>query len=125
MATCLQEAWSTVSSVVRAELEIPASEVVWCGVALGYADQSKPVNALRSDRETIDKVATFRGFTDSRDSEFDTNPSASSETMIISDSFHSRNLSRKQRCCTEGYMQSRSHMITSFAHAYDAMYILD
>lgn len=74
MATCLQEAWSTVSSVVRAELEIPASEVVWCGVALGYADQSKPVNSLRSDRETIDKVATFRGFTDSRDSEFDSKP---------------------------------------------------
>ena len=72
MATCLQEAWSTVSSVVRAELEIPASEVVWCGVALGYADRSKPVNSLRSDRETIDKIATFRGFTDSHD--FDSRP---------------------------------------------------
>jgi len=62
MATCLQEAWSTIDSTVRSELNIPDSQLVWCGVAIGYADKSKPVNSLRADREAVDTIARFSGF---------------------------------------------------------------
>jgi hypothetical protein len=31
-------------------------------MALGYADTSKPVNSLRSDRAPLDEIAVFKGF---------------------------------------------------------------
>ena len=37
-------------------------EMIYCGMALGYADMAKPVNALRSDRADVDEIAEFRGF---------------------------------------------------------------
>ena len=37
-------------------------EMIYCGMALGYADTTKPVNTLRSDRASVDEIATFRGF---------------------------------------------------------------
>lgn len=62
MATCLQEAWGTIGAAVASELQVPDSEIVWCGIALGYADPSKPVNSLRADREPLEKVSHFSGF---------------------------------------------------------------
>ena len=37
-------------------------EMIYCGMALGYADEAKPVNALRSDRAAVDEIAVFKGF---------------------------------------------------------------
>ena len=37
-------------------------QVVWCGVSLGEADRSSPVNSLRSRREELDQFARFEGF---------------------------------------------------------------
>ena len=37
-------------------------EMIYCGMALGYADMSKPVNTLRSDRAPVDEIAVFKGF---------------------------------------------------------------
>ncbi len=31
-------------------------------MALGYADESAPVNTLRSDRASLDEIAEFHGF---------------------------------------------------------------
>ena len=62
LATCLQEAWGNLGRTVYDTLDIPDSQVVWCAISLGYADKSKPVNTLRSDREPVDKVCTFHGF---------------------------------------------------------------
>jgi nitroreductase len=62
MATCLQEAWGTLGDTVPTDLSIPDTEVVWCGIALGYADPSQPVNSLRADREPLASVARFAGF---------------------------------------------------------------
>jgi nitroreductase len=60
LATCLQEAWSQMSEDVVAHLEIDtAREAVWCGVALGYADESKPVNSLVTERAPVHEFAKF------------------------------------------------------------------
>jgi hypothetical protein len=35
---------------------------VFCGMALGYADEAAPINGWRSPREPLDSFATFSGF---------------------------------------------------------------
>ena len=62
LGTCLQEAWGNLGDAVYKELNIPDNEIVWCGVALGYPDKTKLVNTLRSERESLETVATFKGF---------------------------------------------------------------
>lgn len=62
LATCLQEAWSQVEPEVVGQLGIDTSrEAIWCGVALGYADPSKPVNRLVTERVPVHEFATFHG----------------------------------------------------------------
>ncbi|KAI9002603.1 nitroreductase [Hyaloraphidium curvatum] len=60
LATCLQEAWSQYhTSVVYKNLPIPQTEIVWCGIALGYEDKSAKVNTLKSEREPVDVFTKF------------------------------------------------------------------
>jgi hypothetical protein len=47
---------------LAAHLGLGDHEMIYCGMALGYADASKPVNALRSDRAEVDEIAVFKGF---------------------------------------------------------------
>jgi nitroreductase len=62
VATCMQEAWARARTTLKAHFGLPASEMVYCGMALGYADPSAKVNTLRSDRAEVDAFAQFRGF---------------------------------------------------------------
>jgi len=62
VSSCMQEAWARMRAPLAARFALPDSEMIYCGMALGYADESKPVNALRSDRASVDEFATFRGF---------------------------------------------------------------
>jgi hypothetical protein len=47
---------------LAAHFALPDTEMIYCGMALGYADMTKPVNTLRSDRAEVDEFATFKGF---------------------------------------------------------------
>jgi len=47
---------------LRQEMGIPPSEVIICGMALGYEDKSAPENALVTERATASEFATFDGF---------------------------------------------------------------
>jgi hypothetical protein len=38
--------------------------MVICGMALGYADESHPINRLVTERAAVDEFATFDGFAD-------------------------------------------------------------
>lgn len=58
--TCAQEAWAVWHSVIREFLNVPANELVFCGMALGYADENAPVNTLVSERAPVEEFATFR-----------------------------------------------------------------
>ena len=58
--TCPQEAWAVWHRIIREYLEVPENEMVFCGIALGYADESHPVNALHSDRAPLAEWVSFR-----------------------------------------------------------------
>ncbi len=38
--------------------------MLFCGMALGHADEAAPVNRWRSTREGVDAFAAFSGFDD-------------------------------------------------------------
>ncbi len=59
--TCPQAAIASYPGVVRGELGIPQSEMVVCGMALGFADPDEPVNALRAEREPVESYTVFHG----------------------------------------------------------------
>jgi nitroreductase len=60
--SCMQEAWARMRIPLAAHFALADHEMIYCGMALGYADMSKPVNTLRSDRAAVDEIAAFRGF---------------------------------------------------------------
>lgn len=62
VSSCMQEAWSVVRRSLGAHFGLPENEVLYCGMALGYADASHPVNRLRSERAPVEEFSTFRGF---------------------------------------------------------------
>lgn len=57
--TCPQAAFSSYHKVIRAELDIPDSEVVVCGMSLGHEDTAAPENSLRTERETLENFVRF------------------------------------------------------------------
>ncbi len=62
LATCPQEAWGVYRGRLHKHLGLAAAEMVYCGMALGYADPDAPVNQLRSERASVDEFASLRGF---------------------------------------------------------------
>jgi nitroreductase len=62
LGTCMQEAWAAVRASLKEHFALPAHDLLYCGMALGYADETAPVNRLRADREPVDGFASFRGF---------------------------------------------------------------
>jgi nitroreductase len=62
LATCPQEAWAAVHRIVSGHLGLPAGRILYCGVALGYADPKHPINALVTEREPLEAFARFQGF---------------------------------------------------------------
>lgn len=59
--TCAQGAWNNFWTVTKPLLGIPETEYVVCGLSLGYADETDPVNTLVSEREPMSSFATFHG----------------------------------------------------------------
>ena len=59
LGTCAQEAWATRPALVGSQLDVPDELTIFCGMAIGYTDESAPVNTLRSDREPLNVFATF------------------------------------------------------------------
>ena len=64
LGSCMQEAWGALRSSLHEHFGLGEHEVVYCGMALGYADTSHPVNRLRSERVAVDEFASFAGFDD-------------------------------------------------------------
>lgn len=60
--TCPQEAWITWQVTMRAFLDLPPDLMLFCGMALGYADESAPINSWRSTRVPLAEFASFEGF---------------------------------------------------------------
>lgn len=60
--SCMQEAWAKMRTPLASHFALGDHEMIYCGLALGYADTDKAINTMRSDRASVDEIATFRGF---------------------------------------------------------------
>ena len=49
-------------TVVHTHLNLPASEMVVCGIAIGHPDRTAPVNRFRTERAPLDAFTSFSGF---------------------------------------------------------------
>jgi nitroreductase len=59
--TCPQAAFMQYHRIIAEQLGIPASEMVVCGMSLGYADPARVENTLRTEREPVGAFTTFHG----------------------------------------------------------------
>ena len=59
LGTCLQESWSMYPETVQKITNYNKSEILWCGVALGYPNNDHPINNYRTPREDIETFAKF------------------------------------------------------------------
>lgn len=57
--TCPQEAWANHHTGVTEFVGAPENEMLFCGMAIGHRDDDAPVNALRSDRFSVDEFARW------------------------------------------------------------------
>ncbi len=58
--TCPQEAWALFHPQIREYLSIPENEMIFCGMAIGTADETHPVNGLDSERAPLAEFVTLR-----------------------------------------------------------------
>lgn len=59
--TCPQAAFTPFHRVIADELELPATEMLVCGMALGHADPAAVENTLVTEREPLERFVRFRG----------------------------------------------------------------
>ena len=60
--TCPQQAWVSWHKTMRTFLDLPDNLMIYSGMAMGYADESAPINQWRSPRAPVDEFASFDGF---------------------------------------------------------------
>jgi nitroreductase len=59
LETCAQESWAIWHKEVADFLGVAADMTLFCGLALGYGDDTAPINRLRADRTEVDEFAVF------------------------------------------------------------------
>jgi nitroreductase len=57
--TCPQEFWSAYPRSVAEFVGAPDDELLFCGMAIGHADWTHPINTLRSERMPLEDWCTF------------------------------------------------------------------
>lgn len=59
LSTCAQAAFTPFHRVISEHLQLPANEMLVCGMALGYADFSRVENSLVTEREPLETFVRF------------------------------------------------------------------
>ena len=59
--SCAQECWAVYPKTVGEFLGLPSERMLFCGMAIGYADPAEPANRLISDRAPLAEWASFEG----------------------------------------------------------------
>lgn len=59
--TCAQESWAIWHKTISEFLNLPPEVMLFSGMALGYMDESAPINSLRTERAALADVATLHG----------------------------------------------------------------
>jgi nitroreductase len=57
--TCAQESWASWHRSVTEFLGLPPEHMLFCGLAIGYRDDSAPINRLRTARAPLAEFARF------------------------------------------------------------------
>ncbi len=57
--SCPQAAFCSYHKIIRDQLGVPEGETVVCGMSIGYLDEDRPENRLRTERATVGEFATF------------------------------------------------------------------
>ena len=57
--TCPQESWASWHRSVTEFLGLPPEHMLFCGMAIGYRDDSAPINRLRTARVPLEEFARF------------------------------------------------------------------
>ena len=60
--TCAQEFWARLPKTVGDFIELPDDHMLFSGMALGYRDETAPINTLRTRRDPFEVFAQMRGF---------------------------------------------------------------
>ena len=60
--SCAQEAWTHWHKTLPPFLGLSGDYIVFCGMAVGYADDAALINSWRSPREPLGVYASFEGF---------------------------------------------------------------
>ena len=60
--TCPQQAWSHYHRAVCPIMGIPDSEILVCGMSIGWIDEAEPANEFWTGREPVHGFAQFEGF---------------------------------------------------------------
>ena len=60
--TAPQEAWAIWYKTVSEFVAMPENLMLFCGMGLGYMDESASINKLRTERAPLEEFATFSGF---------------------------------------------------------------
>lgn len=62
LGTIIQAQAVLYPDVLRLVLEIPESKIFLLGIAIGYPDWDDPINQFRTEREPLERIATWHGF---------------------------------------------------------------
>ncbi|PUA20752.1 nitroreductase [Glaciimonas sp. PCH181] len=57
--TCPQAAWNNYAKIVMPFIGAGSDEMLVCGMSLGYADESAPVNTYKTPRETVESFTRW------------------------------------------------------------------
>lgn len=57
--TCPQAAWNSFATIIKPHIGASANEFLVCGMALGYADLSDPVNTFHTPRLVVNEFTTW------------------------------------------------------------------
>ena len=59
--SCAQECWAVYPQTITTFLGTPPERMLFTGMAIGYRDESHPINQLVTRRAPLDEFASFRG----------------------------------------------------------------
>lgn len=62
LATVAQAQAVIYPDIIRSVIDIPIEKLIAIGIAIGYPNWEDPANKMRTEREPLDKVATWYGF---------------------------------------------------------------
>lgn len=60
--TAAQEAWALWYKTIGEFLDIPDNLMLFCGMGIGYMDETAPINTLRTQRADLGEYAHIEGF---------------------------------------------------------------